>query len=131
MLHEELGLRKISAIWVPHVRIPEHKKIRVDCARQLLVMFEPIGPKRVSNKVTGDETWIYLYGITNKRSNMMWLTKDDLRPVVCRTGFQSPRRLFTIFFNSQGPIAVDVLPAKTMMTGIYYRKMCLHKWFQK
>ena len=62
-------------------------------------MFEPNGPKRVSDVVTGDETWIYFYGIPNKRSNMMWLTKDKPRPVVCKPGFQSRKRLFTIFFN--------------------------------
>ena len=89
VLHEELGLCKIFARWVPHVLTPEQKKIRVDCARQLLVIYEPIGPKPVSNIVNGDETWVYFYGIPNKRSNMMWLTKDDPRPVVCRPGFQS------------------------------------------
>ena len=33
VLHEELGLRKISARWVPHVLTPEQKKNRVSCAR--------------------------------------------------------------------------------------------------
>ena len=125
VLHEELGLRKISARWVPHVLTPEQKKNRVSCARQLLDMFEPNGPKRVSDVVTGDETWIYFYGIPNKRSNMMWLTKDEPRPVVCKPGFQSRKRLFTIFFNHEGPVAVDVLPEKATMTGRYYRENVL------
>lgn len=75
VLHEELGLRKISARWVPHVLTPEQKKNRVSCARQLLDLFEPNGPKRITDVVTGDETWIYFYGIPNKRSNMMLLAK--------------------------------------------------------
>ena len=49
---------------------------RVNCATQLLGMFEPDGPKRVSEMVTGNETWINFCGILNKCSNMMWLTKD-------------------------------------------------------
>ena len=125
VLHEELGLRKISARWVPHVLTPEQKKNRVSCARQLLDMFEPNGPKRVSDVVTGDETWIHFYGIPNKRSNMMRLTKDEPRPVVCKPGFQSRKRLFTIFFNHEGPVAVDVLPEKATMTGRYYRENVL------
>ena len=52
VLHEELGLRKISARWVPHVLTPEQKKNRVSCARQLLDMFGPNGPKRISDIVT-------------------------------------------------------------------------------
>ena len=117
VLHEELGLRKISARWVPHVLTPEQKKNRVSCARQLLDIFGPNGPKRISDIVTGDETWIYFYGIPNKRSNMMWLTKDEPRPVVCKPGFRSRKRLFTIFFNHEGPVAVDDLPEKATMTG--------------
>ena len=61
--HEELGLRKISAGWVPLMLTTELKEHRVACARQLLDMFETNGPKRISDIVTGDETWIYFYGI--------------------------------------------------------------------
>ena len=53
----------------------------------------------------------------------MWLTKDEPRPVVCKPGFQSRKRLFTIFFNHEGPVAVDVLPEKA--TGRYYRDTVL------
>ena len=68
VLHEKLGLRKISTGWVdlPHVLTPEKK--------------------RISDVVTGDETWIYFYGIPNKHSNMMWLTTDESRPVLCKPG---------------------------------------------
>ena len=123
VLHEELGLRNISARWVPHILTAEQKWRRYNCAKQLLDMLEPNGPKRISDIVTDivrDETWIYVYGIPNKRSNMMWLTKDDPRPVVYKPGFQSRKRLFTIFFNHEGPETVDILPEKSTMTGKYY-----------
>ena len=127
VLHEDLGLRKISARWVPHVLTDEQKSNRVKCAQELLAMFQPKGPKHITDIVTGDETWIYFYGIPNKRSNMMWLAKDDPRPVVCRPGFQSRKRLFTIFFNYEGPVAVDILPEKQTVTGGYYRETVLPK----
>ena len=34
----------------------EHNKWRVICAKQMLSMFEPQGPKRLTDVVTGDET---------------------------------------------------------------------------
>ena len=131
ILHEELFLRKIAARWVPHILTSDQKINRVKCARELLRLFEPNEPKRLTDIVTGDETWITFYGIPNKRSNMMWLKKDDPRPVVCRPGFQSRKRLFTIFFNFEGPVAVDVLPEKTTITGTYYRENVLPKVVQE
>ena len=68
----------------------------------------------------GDETWIYFYGILNKRQNMMLVAEDEPRPVVARKGFQSRKHLFAIFFNCEGPVLVDILPEKTTHTGTYY-----------
>ena len=51
---------RLSARWVSHVLTPEQKKNRVDCPMQPLAMFEPIGPKRVSDIVTGDESDLFL-----------------------------------------------------------------------
>ena len=73
----------------------------------------------------GDETWIYFDGIPNKRQNMMWVDEDGPRPVVARKGFQSRKRLFTIFFNCEGPVLADILPEKTTLTGTYYRQNIL------
>ena len=49
-------------------------------------MFELDGPYRLCGVVTGDETWLYLYGIANKRSNQMWVAADGKRPAVFRLG---------------------------------------------
>ena len=73
----------------------------------------------------GDETWIYFYGILNKRQNMMWVVEDEPRLVVARNGFQSRKHLFTIFFNCEGPVLVDILPEKTTLSGTYYRQNIL------
>ena len=80
------------------------KKRRVDCSRNLLESFEPNGPKRLYDVVTGDETWITFYGIPNKRCNSAWVGPGGDRPTVLRPGFQSRKRLFTVFFST----AVDL-----------------------
>ena len=48
--------------------------------------------------------------------------EDEPRPVVARKGFQSRKRLFTVFFNCEEPVFVDILPEKTTLTGTYYRQ---------
>ena len=70
-------------------------------------------------------TRVYFYRTPKKRQNMMWVAEDEPRPVVAKKGFQSRKRLFTIFFNCEGPILVDILPEKTAFTGTYYRQNIL------
>ena len=125
---EDLTLKKVCARWVPHILTEDQKRQRVLCARKLIQLLEPNGHKRREDVIAGDETWIYFYGIPNKRQNMMWVaepTEDEPRPVVARKGFQSKKRLFTIFFNCEGPVLVDMLPEKTTLTGTYYRQNIL------
>lgn len=127
ILHDDLHMRKLAARWVPHLLSEDQKKRRVECSRQLLKDFEPNGPKRLCDIVTGDETWLWFYGIPNKRCNRAWVGPDGDRPVVLRQGFQSRKRLFSIFFNAQGPTAVDILPEKTTINASYYTGVVLPK----
>ena len=127
ILHEDLHMRNLAARWVPHLLTDEQKKRRVDCSRQLLRDFEPNCPKRLCDLVTGDETWINFYGISNKRCNRAWVGPDGDRPVVLWPGFQSRKRLFTVFFSTQGVVAIDILPAKTSVTATYYTEVVLRK----
>ena len=42
---------------------------RIVVVTLLLNLFEPKSTKRLTNVITGDETWIYCYGIDSKRQN--------------------------------------------------------------
>ncbi|GFS27998.1 transposase [Elysia marginata] len=83
-------------------------------------MFEPHDPKRLSDIVTGDETWFPFFIIPPKRLNRMWVDGQGDRLVVLRLGFQSRKRMFTVFFNYSGPLVVHILPQDTTMTDTYY-----------
>ena len=131
IIHNDLHLRKLAAKWVPHKLTEEQKKQRVHAARDLLNRFEPNGPKRLTDVVTGDETWVPFFGIASKRRNKVWLGQNDQRHQICRKGFQSRKRLFTVFFNYQGSVAVDILPANTTVTGSYYAETVLPKVAQE
>ena len=63
----------------------------------------------------------------DKRSNMVLLAEDEPRPEVLKTGFRSRKRMFTIFFNTQGPVVVDIMPDKAAITAAYYTTSVLPK----
>ena len=61
----------------------------------------------------------------DERSNTVWLAEDEPRPKVLKTGFRSRKRMFTIFFNTQGPVVVDIMPDKATITATYYTTLFL------
>ena len=68
----------------------------------------------------------------DKRSNMVWLflvwlAEDEPRPEVLKTGFRSRKRMFTIFFNTQEPVVVHIMPKKAKITVTYYTTSVLPK----
>ena len=120
-------MRKLAVRWVPHQLSDDRKKRRVECLRQLLNDFESNGQKRLCDIVTGDETWLWFYDIANKRCNTAWVGPDGDRPVALRQDFQSPKRLFSHFFNAQGTVAINILPEKTTINATYYTGVVLPK----
>ena len=125
--HEQLGRSKRYARWVPNQLTIEQKEQRVATGRNLLHEFEANGPQRFSDVVTGDECWISFFTMKDKRSNMVWLAENEPRPEVLKTGFRSRKRMFTIFFNTQGPVVVDIMPDKATITATYSTTSVLPK----
>ena len=117
MLLEDLTLKTVCAIWVPHILTEVQKRQRVLCARKLIQLSEPNGHKRLEDVITGDETWIYFYGILNKRQNMMCVDEEEPRPVVGRKGFKSRKRLFTMFSTARGQDLLTYCPRKPLLLG--------------
>ena len=117
ILLEDLTLKKVFARWVHHILTEDQKRQRVLCARKLIQLLEPNGHKRLEDVITGDETLNYFYGIPNKSPNMMWVTEDEPRPVAARKGFQSIKRLFTIFSNCEGQYLLANCPRKSLLLG--------------
>ena len=109
----------------PHLLSEDQKKERIRICKQWLSEFEPNGPKRFSDVVTGDECWISFFTTRDKQSNMVWLGEDEPRPQILKTGFRSRKRLFTVFFNSQGPVCLDIMPQDTTITARYYTEHVL------
>ena len=94
-------------------------------------MFEPDGPKRLCDVVTGDETWLPFHDIPSKRSNQMWVAADGKRPVVLRPGLQSRTHCFppppSPPPNAQGLVIVDILAQKSTLTTTYCVETVLPK----
>ena len=61
ILHEYLGMRKLSARRVPRLLTADHKRARVVASEQCLSMFQRNSKGFLRRYVTVDKTWIYYY----------------------------------------------------------------------
>ena len=127
IIHNHLGLRKVCAKWVPHKLSAEQKAKRVRICTELLAEYGENGAKRVTDIITGDESWFYYYGIPNKLKNMQWIADGESRPTILRPSFRSRKRMVTPFFMHSGPIFVDMLPTKQTFTSKHYVEKVLPK----
>jgi len=125
ILHEELNLHKLCAKWVPHRLSEEHKRNRVELSKQLLKILDG-GYKNI---ITGDETWIYFFTISNKEANKSWLEKDENRPQIVKTAQNSKKRMFCIFFSVDGVITRFVVPKGQTVNANLYANEILPKVF--
>ena len=94
ILHNELSLHKLCAKWVPHRLSEDHKRNRVEISKQLLKILD----RGYRNIITGDETWIYFFTISNKEANKSWLEKGENRPQIVKTAQIRKKECFAYSF---------------------------------
>ena len=97
ILHEELNLHKLCAKWVPHRLSEEHKRNRVELSKQLLKILDG-GYKNI---ITGDETWIYFFTISNKEANKSWIEKGGEQAANSEDGPKFEKNVLHIFCGSK------------------------------
>ena len=71
-----LDLRKVCAMWVPHLLTKEQKTQRLKCARELLKTYKVCNSRVISNLLTVDETWMHMFKPQRRADHMQWKWKD-------------------------------------------------------
>ena len=120
IIHDRLGLRKLSARWVPRLLTYEHKKNRMGAALSFLSSYQAEGEQLLQRVVTGDETWVYHYTPESKRSSMEWVEKGGRPPKKCKTVFSACKVLATVFWDHKGILLIDFLEKGQTVNAAYY-----------
>ena len=121
ILNDSLGLRRITSRWAPHLLSDANRKERVDSCLENLTMFSS-GKWRLSDVVTGDESWIYWRHIGRKKSNSTWIAKGESPSTVVRRNRFEPKTMFTVFFKTTGPVLIDCMPSGQTINTSYYKE---------
>ena len=126
ILRHHLRLRKISSRWVPHSLTAAQRQKRVDICTENLRKLED-GTWRLSDIVTGDETWIYHRRIKSKEESKAWISMGGSPATEVRRQQFERKTMFVIFFMTNGPLLIHEIPPKTSINAVYYRDECLSR----
>jgi histone-lysine N-methyltransferase SETMAR len=124
IIHDELRMKKVTSRWVPHKLTRKQRQKRVEYCKANLRRFQSRS-FRMSNLVTGDETWIYFRQVGRKASNAAWKGEDEYPETIVKKGISEERRLYSIFFKDDGWLLVNARARGRTIDRFYYLNNCL------
>lgn len=129
IIHDHLGITKVSARWVPRMLTPPQKQQRVECSRAFLNLCNEDKDDVLSRIVTGDETWVHHYESESKQDSMQWHKKGAAPPKKFKVSQSAGKIIATVFCDSEGLLLIDYKDKGVSITGVYYASIL--KWLQE
>lgn len=130
ILHEHLGTRKLCCRWIPRLLSETEKEARVDWCREMRLRFENGRSRRVSEIVTGDETWIYQYDPESKKRSSVWVFPDGQLPTKLQRPRNIGKKMVASFFSRSGHLATSMLENCRSVNSEWYTTVALPKVFK-
>ena len=122
ILHDRLGMRKLTARWVPKSLSDEQMATRTSVCSALLKRFRS-KDDFLLRLVTVDETWVHYYEPENKAQSRQWVGPGSPRSKKFKTQPSAGKVMATVFWDAKGVIMLDFLPKRRTITGVYYANL--------
>ena len=119
ILHDRLGMRKLTARWFPKSLSDEQMATRASVCNALLKRFRSKDDFFLLRLVTVDETWVHNYEPENKAQSRQWVGPGSPRPKKFKTQPSAGKVMATVFWGAKGAIMLDFLPKRNTITGVY------------
>ena len=111
ILHDRLGMRKLTARWLPKSLSCEQMATRSSVCSALLKRFRS-KDDFLLRLVTVDETWVHYYEPENKAQSRQWVGPGSPRPKKFKT--QPSAGKATVFWDAKGVIMLDFFSSGLM-----------------
>ncbi len=99
ILHNEWGLSKVCARWVPKLLTDEHKQNRMAAIIEFLSQYHAEGQSLFDRIVTGNEKWIHHFTPETKQASMVWRLVDKPTPVKAKRERDRREKSFSRHFG--------------------------------
>ena len=119
ILHDDLGLEKLSARWVPKLLSQEQKQARVETSMAFNKMVQMKGLEVLGRIVTMDESSVSFHTPTTKKQSKEWTPKGQAGPIKAKVHASRTSQMVLAFFDNKGPIYTNYVPRGTTVNAIY------------
>ena len=102
-----------------------------NCCCEMLRRFNNGNSRRVSEIITGDETWIYQCVPETKCHSSVWVFPNDDRPVKVKRAKSVGKKMVLTFFAAGGHVATIPLEHQRTVTAQWYTTVALPQVLQK
>ena len=106
ILHDRLGMRKLTARWVPKSLNDEQMATRASVCSALLKRFR-LKDNFLLHLVTVDKTWGHYYEPENKAQCRQWVGPGSPRPKKFKTQPPAGKVMAIVFWDTKGIITLD------------------------
>ncbi|UYV67987.1 hypothetical protein LAZ67_5002717, partial [Cordylochernes scorpioides] len=115
----DLGMRRVAAKFVPKLLNCDQKQHRMNVANEMLDSVRD-DPNLLQRVITGDEAWVYGYGVETKAQSSQWKLLHEPRPKKARQVRSNVKVLLTVFFDCRGVVHHEFLPQGRTVNKNYY-----------
>lgn len=120
ILHDHLGMKKVSARWVPRMLTDAQKQTRLRISRSSLEMLQQDPDRFLARFITMDETWLHHYDPETKQQSMTWKRPSSPTPKKFKAIPSAGKVMGSIFWDSQGVVMIEYLSRGATITGSLY-----------
>jgi hypothetical protein len=98
----------------------DHKRQRVEAAREFLQAYETDGKEFLDSIVTGDETWVHYTTLETKQQSRQWKRPDSLKPRKFKQTLSAGKVMANFFWDRKGLLLCEFMPAGTTINANHY-----------
>ncbi|UYV69262.1 hypothetical protein LAZ67_6003027 [Cordylochernes scorpioides] len=109
VMRENLGHRKLSALWVLKPLTSDQKVVRRKLSLDNLALFEANPEEFVTRFVTMDETWAQHFAPESKQQSMQWRHSGSSPPKKAKIVQSAGKVMVSVFWDSEGVLLLDFL----------------------
>ena len=122
ILHDRVGMRKLTARWVHKSLSDEQMATRASVCSALLKCLRS-KDDFLLRLVTVDETWVHYYEPENKAQSRQRVGPGSPGSKKFKTQPSAGKVMATVFWDAKGVIMLDFLPKRSTITGVYYANL--------